>query len=256
MNIGRIILVVVALLAGGGAFLLVAMGGEEKNPEVVTQIVPQQDRTETVRVLVADADFQKGQKLDPVATKWVKFPKDNLPEYFITEDNGEFFDGLGSALARTNIYLGEPITAAKIVQPGDRSMMSALLTPGMRAVTLNIDPVTSAGGFILPGDRVDVYFSEEVPRSEIGEIYSELLYSNLRVLAIDQTIQDTAEGTVVGRTATVEIAPYQVEDFLSVREAADNVSLVLRSAFVPEGGEEIQQELRPTKVHVIRYGRS
>lgn len=256
MNIGRMILLGVALLAGGGAFFLVSMGTDGSQTEVITQVIPQAERTETVRVLVADTDFSKGQKMDPAAVKWVKFPKENLPEYFVTEDNGAFFDTLGETLARTNIYLGEPITEAKIVRPGDASMMAALLTPGMRAVTLDISPKTSAAGFVLPGDRVDVYFTAEVKDSEDGEVHSELLYPNLRVLAIDQVYSDTSEGAVIGRTATVEIAPYQVEDFLSVRESADAVSLVLRSAFVPEGGEAIEQEVRPTEVQVIRYGRS
>ncbi len=256
MNTGRIILLAIALLAGGGAFFLVSMSGGQQTPEVITQVMPQAERDNSVRVLVADGNFSKGQPIDPAVTKWVKFPKDNLPEYFIQEDNDDFFNSLDKAIARTDIYQGEPITEAKIVKPGDRSMMAALLTPGMRAVSINIDPQTSTGGFVLPGDRVDIYFTKDVADGQDTKTVSELLYSNLRVLAIDQTIAGSTEGSVLGRTATVEIAPWQVEEFLEVRESADNVNLVLRSAFAPENGEEIEQEVRPTEVRIIRYGRS
>ena len=239
------------MVAGGGAFFLVASGDE--TPEVITQVMPQQDSVETVRVLVADADFARGARLDPTATRWVKWPKKGMPDYLVTEDNTSFYESLGETLARSEIFTGEPITEAKLVRPGNRGMMSALLTPGMRAVTMDVSSRQSAAGFILPGDRVDIFSTYEDDRQE--GLASSIMYPNVRVLAVDQATAQDSEGAIVGRTITLELAPSQIAKFLTAREDG-TLNLVLRSVFHPADGEELMQELEPAEVVVIRYGQS
>ncbi len=251
MNAGRIILLGIALLAGGGAFFLVASGDD--TPEVITQALPQQDAIETVRVLVADKDFARGETIDPTATKWVKWPKKNLPEFFVTEENKEFYEGLSTSLARSQIMAGEAIIEAKLVRPGDRGMMSALLTPGMRAVTMDVTASQSAGGFILPGDHVDIYSTINDASSE--KLLSNLMYPDVRILAVDQQISQSEDSAIIGRTITLELAPSQVARFLAAKEEGQ-LSLALRSVFRPEDGEELLQEAEPAEVVVIRYGQS
>ena len=250
MNTGRIILLGVALVAGGGAFFLVSSGNQ---PEVITQVVPDQDRVETVRVLVSDKELARGERLDPAATKWVKWPKKGLPEFLVTDENQEFFDTLDTALAKTEIAIGEPITEAKVVRPGSRGMMAALLTPGMRAVTMDVSSRQAAAGFVLPGDRVDVYSTYEDPSK--GTLVSKVMYPNIRVLAVDQITDQNSEGAIISRTVTLEMAPSQLPKFLSAREEG-TLNLILRSVFQPENPDELLQETEPAEVVVIRYGQS
>lgn len=255
MNAGKIVLLGIALLAGGAAFFLVASG--EDVPEPVTQIVPQVQEIETVRVLVSDSDFNRGQRIDPAATKWVKWPKKGLPEYFITEENQEFYNSLGDTLARTTIVVGEPITEQKLIRSDSKSMMAALLTPGMRAVSLDVTSRQAASGFILPGDRVDLFVTAEGRSKDRDEKVTKtvLLLSDVRVIAVDQNTAEGGEGAIVGRTITLELKPSQVEMFLSARESA-TLSLALRSVFQPADAEELQQEVKPADVVVVRYGQS
>lgn len=252
MNAGKIILLGIALVAGGAAFFLVASGDDD---QPISQVVPVANEVETVRVLVADAEFSRGDRLDPASTKWIKWPKKGLPEEFVTEDNKEFFDSLGQTVSRTTIVPGEPITEAKLIRSDDRSMMAALLTPGFRAVSIDVTQRTSASGFVLPGDKVDIYATTDDESSDNGEVKTALLLADIRVIAVDQQIDQNGSGAIVGRTVTLELAPSQIELFLNAREAA-RLNLALRSAFKPEGAVEIEQEVKPADVLVVRYGQS
>ncbi len=94
------------------------------------------------------------------------------------------------AVARFDLVEGEPVTATKLVQPGDQSFMSAMLTPGMRAASIEISPETAAGGFILPNDRIDVTVTREIEGGNanaggMANIRSDMILQNVRVLAID-----------------------------------------------------------------------
>lgn len=250
MNAGRIILLGVALAAGGAVFFLMSSDGDQPT----AQIIPQQPEIEVVQVLVADRDFGRGDALDPEGTRWVKWPARNVPEGAITSDNQEFYDTLGETVARSTLIKNEPITEMKVLRPGHAGMMAALLTPGMRAVTLDVSERQSAAGFILPGDRIDIYHTVDSD-DRSGQLTSQLLYANVRVLAIDQISAQTGEGAMPASTVTLEMAPSQVESFLTSRENG-TLSLALRSAFAPEGGDELMQETKPSEVVVIRYGQS
>ena len=109
--------------------------------------------------------------------------------------------------------------------------MAAVLPGGMRAVSTEISPETGAGGFILPNDRVDVILSKR--REECGDrqgvIVSEIILSNIRVLAIDQAPREKdGQNSVVGKTATLELKPAQAETLARARQTG-TLSLALRS---------------------------
>jgi pilus assembly protein CpaB len=248
MKAGRIIAIVVALVAGAGVFFLVISDGPDEAP--IAQVVPKADKVETVRVLVSDAEFTRGQSINKEKVKWIRWPKKNLQPYMITDDNTDFYDKLNKAIAKSDIAFGEPIIKAKLLYPGSRGTMAALLTPGMQAVTMDVSLRQSAGGFILPGDRVDIFSS-----AGDGSVKTELVFSNVRVLAIDQTYNGPDGASKVGRTATLELAPAQVGRFITKREST-TLSMALKSIFQPEDTEELFQEVVPSKVVVIRYGQS
>lgn len=249
MNVTRIAILGVALVAGAFAFFLVI----SKRPEVAQAVqIVEPVKEKTVNVLVADRDFQRGERLGVDGVKWVSWPQKAVSEAFITEDSGAKPEDLAEAVARSLIVAGEPIIEAKIVRAGSSGLMAAILSPGMRAVTMRVSPETSSGGFILPGDRVDVLYTENDRGSSAR---TRTIFENVRVLAINAAYTETPEvPNMEGVTATLEFSPDDAEAFVTARSSGA-ISLVLRSIFRPEG-EVANQSKRSSDVTVIRYGRS
>ncbi|OYX55717.1 MAG: Flp pilus assembly protein CpaB [Brevundimonas subvibrioides] len=138
------------------------------------------------------------------------------------------------SVVREPILAGEPIVGRKIVRAGDSGYMAAYLEPGMRAMAVAVSTETAAGGFILPGDRVDVLVTVELERGSDdapnqAKFASRLVLQNVKVLAIDQSTRaEDDQQAVVGATATLEIAPSDTET-LALAKAAGILSLTLRS---------------------------
>src|SRR5439155_8804175 len=163
------------------------------------------------------------------------------------------------SIARSPFIAGEPIREQKLVNANGSGFMAAILPTGMRAISTEISPETGAGGFILPNDRVDVILTkrEKTPGSSGGDaVQSEIILSNIRVLAIDQAPKEK-EGinTLVGRTVTLELKPEQAETLARARQSG-TLALALRSITdvnAAEGREE-QVKKRSESVNVVRYG--
>ena len=155
---------------------------------------------------------------------------------------------------------GEPIREQKLVKANGSGFMAAILPTGMRAISTEISPETGAGGFILPNDRVDVILSkrEKNPDGRGSDVVqSEIILSNIRVLAIDQAPKEK-EGvnSLVGRTVTLELKPEQAETLARARQSG-TLSLALRSITdvnAAEGRSEDQLQKRSESVNVVRYG--
>ncbi len=248
MNVTRIGILGVALVAGIGAFFM--MMGNRPAKESVEVVAPLAERT--VRVLVADRDFQRGERIGVEDTKWVAWPEKALSPMFLTEESGIDQTELAQAVARTLIVAGEPIVEAKIVRAGSAGLMAAVLTPGMRAITQRVSPETAAGGFILPGDRVDILYTEG---NRDSATRTRTIFENVRVLAVNTVYAETPEtSNIEGVNVTVELAPSDAEAFVTARSTG-TISLALRSVFQAEG-EISSQTKRSSDVTVIRYGRS
>ena len=150
-------------------------------------------------------------------------------------------DYVGSVV-REPILAGEPIVSRKIVRAGDSGYMAAYLEPGMRAMAIRVTVETAAGGFILPGDRVDVLLTRETTLGNMGaqegdrsKFASSTVMQNVKVLAIDQSTRaGDDEQAVIGATATLEVAPRDAES-LALAKSEGELSLVLRS-YADTGG--------------------
>ena len=249
MNVTRLAILGVALVAGIGAFFLM-MGNQPEAQSPIQVVKPIEEKT--VRVLVADRDFRRGERMGLDTTKWVKWPEKALSESFITEDAIEGPEELAEAVARTLIVAGEPIIEAKIVRAGSSGLMAAVLSPGMRAVTMRVSPETASGGFILPGDRVDVHYTQS---NEEDETDIETILQNVRILAVNTFYDENAEGAhIEGSNVTVELSPADAEYFVAARSSRGQLSLALRSIFENDG--DVKIEKRNADVEVIRYGKS
>ena len=251
------------------------------------------------QVLVAAKDLAPGQRLTDADLAWKEWAVDEVNPAFITDGSvpiptaaepdpaaeepkpkgavatvtraatnlatgGAKADYVGSVV-REPILAGEPIIARKIVRAGDSGYMAAYLEPGMRAMSISIAVDTAAGGFILPGDRVDVVLTRETNFGNVGategdraKFSSATVLQNIKVLAIDQSTRagDDAQ-TVVGATATLEVAPTDAE-VLALAKAEGELSLSLRS-YADTGGPSGRasapaRQQQPSAVRIYRGG--
>ncbi|MFQ5562692.1 MAG: Flp pilus assembly protein CpaB [Parvularculaceae bacterium] len=248
MNVSRIAILGVALVAGVAAFFLMMNNSPQSGGIQIVEPIQE----ETIRVLVANKNFSRGERFTSEDVDWVSWPKKVVQESFLTEANPDAREKLAGAVARTLIVAGEPIIKAKIVRAGNASLMAAIITPGMRAVSMRVKPETATGGFILPGDHVDVLFTEGRAGASTR---TRTLFEDVRVLAVNAVYTENPEtANIEGVNVTLEFTPENAEAFMSAR-ATGTLNLVLRSVFKPEG-ELPSNNKRSSDVTVIRYGRS
>ncbi|RWX76666.1 Flp pilus assembly protein CpaB [Neorhizobium lilium] len=226
MKPARIIILAVAVVAAGLAGLLAMRISGVKAPGVVETIV---EKEATVKVLVSAESLPVGSRLNDKSVEWMEWPKGGIAEGFITNDaRPEAVQQLAGSIVRMPIFKGEPIRAEKIADSSSR-IMSSLLPSGKRAVATEISVATGAGGFVLPNDRVDVIMVRD-PKDGSNPLTENVL-NNVRVLAIDQQIQEAADGSksVVGTTATLELTPDQAKVITVAQQMAQRLTLALRS---------------------------
>ena len=140
------------------------------------------------------------------------------------------------------MYQGEPLRKSKLIGQG-QSFMAAILPEGKRAIATQVAADTSAGGFILPNDFVDIIMTRRSDKQGAGEGFiTETILKNIRVLAIDQTIREDEDGkkVKVGDTATLELTPQQAEIITVAQQMADRLALSLRS--VKDAQEQVTDE--------------
>ncbi|MBN9241339.1 MAG: Flp pilus assembly protein CpaB [Mesorhizobium sp.] len=229
MPASRLIILGVAVAAAGGAGYVAKNMVVPPPPEVVVN-APQQPAITLQDVLVLSGDVPMGSPLES-NIKWEKWPADGINANFITRaSEPEALDKLKASVARVALYQGEPLRRSKLIGEG-QSFMSSILPSGTRAVATSIAADTSAGGFILPNDFVDVIMTRRTDASTgTPGFMTDTILKNIRVLAIDQTIQEDEEGkkTRVGQTATLELTPEQAEIITVAQQMADRLTLALR----------------------------
>lgn len=244
----RVIVLAIALFAGLlAAFLTMNMQGAPQPAEVIAL----QPQIQSRDVLVASRDIPPGSMLSNENVRWLAWPEEGVSSTFIAKtDRPEAVGEVQGAIVRSQFYEGEPIREGKLARV-DSGFLSAILPSGKRAAAVRVTAQSTAGGFILPNDRVDVIHTA----ASGNDTVSQTLLRNVRVLAIDQTVEEKdGERVVVGKTATLELDPADVET-VTAAEATGTVSLSLRS--MADAGEEDDAVKRRTGiVRIFRSGRS
>jgi pilus assembly protein CpaB len=252
---GAVRIAIIALAALAAILLAFMVRGmiAPKKPVPVAAVVAAPPPKPMAQVLVAKRDLPVGARITSADLTWQAWPMDALNPTFVTDGAApapatqgaekvakkaaqatqelvmvqgpmQAFDG---AIVKDALARGEPITARKVLRAGDSNYMAVVLLPGMRAMSISINAESSAGGFILPGDRVDVLQSRPSPEGK-GFI-SETLMRNLRVLAIDQKPEaDKDAKAMVGAVAVLEV-PAADTLTLARGKAQGEMQLVLRS---------------------------
>ncbi|MBW7962452.1 Flp pilus assembly protein CpaB [Bradyrhizobium sp. BR 10261] len=254
MNRARIVVLTVAICAGGIAAYLASGSDSAPPPAAPVAQLP------TTDVLVAKNDIGLGQTLKPDDVQWQTWPTATASATFIRRN--ERPDGatqVTGSIARAPFIQGEPIRDQKLVKADGSGFMAAILPSGKRAISTEITPETGAGGFILPNDRVDVLLTRRLKNPDpSGQdiVTSEILLTNVRVLAIDQAPKEKeGQNAVVGKTVTLELDSAQTRMLSSGRQAG-TLSLALRSIADVKTTEITLDESAQQRdgVSIIRYG--
>jgi pilus assembly protein CpaB len=256
MNRARIVVLTIAVGAGGVAAYL-ASGSDDKPAPAAPAA-----QLQTVDVLVAKSDIGLGQTVTPADMVWQTWPTASASNTFIRRnERPDATTQIAGSIARSPFIAGEPIREPKLVKGNGSGFMAAILPTGMRAISTEISPETGAGGFILPNDRVDVILSKREKNPAVAgspdSVNSEIILSNIRVLAIDQAPKEKdGQNSVVGKTVTLELKPEQAETLARARQSG-TLQLALRSIADINMAENTDDQIsrrRGETINVVRYG--
>lgn len=251
MNLSKILIIVIALGAAIGAMMLSKNLLTPAPVQVAkVQVVKTIEKTD---ILVASNLMQMGHKVTEDDISWQEWPKEMVRENMITRDDNE--DKMAEAIAsivKVQIDEGDPIRFSKLINPKNGGLLSALLAPGMRAISTPISPETSAGGFILPNDKVDVLLTKQDRNSHNK---TNTILVNIKVLAIDQTFrEEDGQQVVVGKTATLELSSAQSE-ILALANNEGSLTLSLRSLADRNVSTDSPRKVK-RKLTILRHGKS
>jgi pilus assembly protein CpaB len=263
MKPARIILLLVAIVAGGLAAFLVTRGGRAPATQVVTnEVVTQEAKTQ---ILVAKGQIGMGERLTAATVAWQDWPEGAIrPEYVTITAMPDAPAELTGAVARFEFFPGEPIREQKLVR-SEQGYLSAVLSKGMRGVSVPVDASSSAGGYIVPNDHVDVLLSHATDQGQVSEV----VLSNVRVLAIGNRLGEVgasggaadadaeagpqAQVFIDNSIATLELTPGQAETLVNA-VSRGTLSLSLRSITDFDDATIASRDATTTSVRLIRFG--
>ena len=245
MSSRKIILLALSLVIGVGTFI--AFRSAQTPPPAVQAPV-----VETTEVLAASRDLPTGTILKEIDMKWIPWSQ--------TAENSKLFvkgktdmATMTGAVVREGLRADEPIMAGRVVQPHEQGFLAAVLTPGMRAVSVMLTPSAEVAGFIFPGDHVDVVMTHSFVVKQTKNNndtterrLSETVITDARVLALDQKSDNQSTDPKVAQLATLEVSPKQAERLILAADMGSStgsnhgsLSLILRSLASMEnaGGE-------------------
>jgi pilus assembly protein CpaB len=252
MDKKKVILLVAALIVAAlTAFMARSMFTGASSPKANAAIAPVPTGP---KIMVANKALPIGTIITADALSYKPWPKELVEEAYLIEGKGELTaDKLVGYVVRTPITAGQPISSAALVSPNDRGFLAAVLGPGMRAVTVPVSKLTGIAGFVFPGDRVDLFLTQNVDSAGGDKVaVSETIVRNLRVLATDQMAspaKDEKGQTIVSSygLVTLEATPRLAEQ-ITVAQALGTISLSLRP--LADSATELEHALASGSVSI------
>lgn len=234
MTMRTLIVLVLALAAAASAAVLAQgwLSAERSALMAAAKPAPAAEAVPSTFVLVAAKDLKSGGFVLPDHLRWQPWPEKNLASVYAVKGERKPEEFVG-AVVRHTITAGQPVTDGGIVRPGDRGFLAAVLTPGMRAVTVPVTATSGLAGLVFPGDRVDLIMTVKQQLRNADNFadtrfLSHTVLRNIRVLAVDQKTENTSGEAAVAKTATLEVDPKQAEAIALALEMG-RLSLSLRS---------------------------
>lgn len=237
MNTRMVALAVFAVVSAALTFFLAKTWIDSQRDEMRRQQESMKAQTtESVNVLVAKANLPSGLILAREHVEWTPWPEKGVAKNFLVEGRDKVDDIIGHVV-RGGIIANEPIAKGRVIAPGDRGFMAAVLHPNMKAVSIKVRPETSVSGFVKPGDYIDLLLLHEATpataETPIPHKIAETILTDIRVIAIDQRPDDLSGDASLSKTVTLEVTRKQAE-IVTVATQIGQLSLILRSLARPD----------------------
>ncbi|HYG85939.1 MAG TPA: Flp pilus assembly protein CpaB [Azospirillum sp.] len=247
MAIRKVLLALAAVTFTGAAVVLL-LPAPAPSPPVVQPVV------KTQRIRVAASELPVGTFVQPSDVRWQDWPEAAVLKDHVIYSEAEADVAVGSVV-RQSITAGEPLMRSRLIAPGDRGFLAAVLNPGTRAISVGVTEVSGAAGLILPGDRVDLILTQTapVPGNNPGErSVGETVLTDARVIAVDQRVNELRSdpnplfpgrsGAIgAARTVTLEVTARQAAK-VAVAAELGRLTLSLRSLAEADPGEADGQD--------------
>jgi pilus assembly protein CpaB len=221
--------------------------------------------TGSIPVVVASQPLDRGVVLQPNFLRVVNFPADAFPANAFRAVSELTGGKEQQRLVLRSMVANEPVLASNISGPGGKLNLSGTIAAGMRAVSLRSGDVAGVGGFVLPGDRVDVLLTRSTGTNNAETTLTQVLAENVRVLGVDQSDNDQADKPVVSKAITVEVTPDQAQSIslaqtvgtvsLALRHVADDTPLTRKSMAVSDLGPGPRKAAGPPAAPAVRVVR-
>jgi pilus assembly protein CpaB len=240
-----VVLVIVAMAIAGLTGVLINRFVAEQKVQV--QSVQQPVAPATEDVLVAAVDLKPGAIIKADDLRYQSWPVTATDSRLVRHGNGDAKAAFVGTIVRRPFLAGEPMSPEAVFRQDESGVMAGLLSPGMRAISINVSLTGSVSGFVLPNDRVDILLnadirtfatSQDAPDHGEGHFFiSEVVLSNVRVIAVDdKTVRPEGAATLAGKTVTVEVSPKDAEILLTAGRIGE-LSLTLRAIAPSEAGD-------------------
>jgi pilus assembly protein CpaB len=226
MRTSPILMLVLAVLFGSGAVFVTKQWLDSQRASLVAPAEATLSPTETL--VVAATPLRFGDTLQADNLRLIPWPMGRVPTGAFSSK--EEILGQGKRQVVTALETNEPILGWKITGPGQRASLSAVVEAGKRAVTIRVNDVLGVGGFVLPGDRVDILLTRRKRGEAAGEetAYTDILLQGVKVLAIDQSADDRSDDPRVAKSVTLEVDSKQAQK-LALASSVGQLALALRN---------------------------
>jgi len=225
-----IMLIIALVLAGGAAWMA------NRWVESQSSITTASTQTNTVAVVVAASNIPFGTRIEATHIKLLEWPKGSVPAEVFTE-----LQPVVGKVSQRSFITNEILLKPQIKEHLGGSTLSALITEGMRAMSVRVNDVVGVAGFILPGNKVDIIHA----KGKGSNTYT--LLHNIKVLAIDQTASTDQDKPAVVRALTLEVSPKQSEKLVKAMKNG-SLQFTLRNPLDDEELIKEKEELKPKKV--------
>ena len=224
MRISTIVMIGIAAVCGLVAVFAAQVWLNDQASMQARNLVADKTQVATHTIVVAKEPLRFGAELTASMLQEVPWPSDALPAGSFSAIK-DILSG-GRRVVLSAIEANEPVLALKITGAGQRATLSALVKPGMKAVTIRVNDVEGVGGFVLPGDHVDVVLTRQLDKSSAT---TEVVLQNTRVLALDQSADERLSKASVAKSVTLEVDTVQAQK-VWLASSVGSLSLLLRKA--------------------------
>lgn len=243
MNMMSVMTAIVGLgIAGGSAYLARDFVETQTAQPVVVE------EQQLIEVIVASRDIPFGQPIEAHMLTTIEWPANSVPEG-IYSDYASLLpqDGGEPRRARRAISQGELILAGKVSDYGEKVTIVQTLGPNRRAMAIRVSAETAVGGFVTPGDYVDIVLTQ----GRGTDLRAVTIMQNIRVIGVDQRSDEQSDTPEIARTVTVDVSPEHSQT-LALAQQAGRLSLTLRNFNDSEDGplqstrlSDVLQDLSP-----------